>query len=179
MDDIGTTIAKIKAMREGGETERVHTLPHHGSYSVGKHSFDALSLLLLLHDNPSVDLIKAVLWHDIAERWIGDMPAPAKWANPRLNFEYEQAEVVINEKIGLGALYLNLNEDDRTWLDEVDRLEVMLWALDQLQLGNSNVAHFPAVIFDYFDAKPFVHHAVMMVVQNAQQRWRRLPDRLR
>ena len=70
---------RVLAAREGGNVLRCHTVPHHGQYSVGKHSYDALSLLLLLHPNPSMNLVKATLWHDCAERFVGDMPAPAKW----------------------------------------------------------------------------------------------------
>lgn len=172
LDDVINT---IYAAREGGHTERCHTLPHHGSYSVGKHQYDALSLLLILHPNPSGHLIRAVLWHDVAERWVGDMPAPAKWFNPALRQELEVAEGHVDDKLGLinwGAL----SDDDRQWLDEVDRLEVMLWALDQEGMGNRNAAHFAKVIIDYFNDKPGVHHEVMEVVLNV--RWRRLPDRM-
>ena len=128
---------RVLAAREGGNVLRCHTVPHHGQYSVGKHSYDALSLLLLLHPNPSMNLVKATLWHDCAERFVGDMPAPAKWLNQRLGEEYELAEREAQKASGLELP--ELTEDEQNWLTAVDRVELLLWAEEQAALGNRHI----------------------------------------
>lgn len=131
------TNRRVLAAREGGNVLRCHTVPHHGQYSVGKHSYDALSLLLLLHPGPSMNLVKAVLWHDCAERFVGDMPAPAKWLNQTLGEEYEKAEREAQEASGLKLP--ELTEEEQNWLTAVDRVELLLWAEEQSALGNRHI----------------------------------------
>lgn len=129
-------VVRLTATREAGTVRRCHIVPHHGQYNIAQHSYGAVSLLLLLHPAPSVDLIKAVQWHDVGERWLGDMPAPAKWENPELGRIYEAAE----ERV-LRALDLlpDLPEPDLQWLKAVDTLELWLWCREEEALGNSRV----------------------------------------
>lgn len=131
---------RIHATREGGAVERCHGTPHHGSYSVGLHTFNAVSLLLLLHPAPSLDLIKTVQWHDVAERWLGDVPSPAKSVAHGFVEPYAQAEERVLYQLGLCRLGCDLPADDLNWLKAVDILELWLWTADQLLLGNRNVA---------------------------------------
>lgn len=135
MSNLSTSM-KVLATREGGAVERCHGMPHHGSYSVGLHSYNALSLLLILHPDPgpSMALIKAVLWHDVPERWMGDIPRPAKWASPEL----ELAERELEERL-TRALDLHdgvWSDHDQQWLAAVDIVEMYIWCLDQIELGN-------------------------------------------
>jgi 5'-deoxynucleotidase YfbR-like HD superfamily hydrolase len=127
----------IRIIREAGHVKRCHTLPHHGSYNIAEHSWQAAMLLLHLHPNPSLDLVKAVMFHDVAERYCGDMPAPTKWAHPKLAEAQEDAEVAVLTKLGLLNYPLSLN--DLAWLSAVDKLELLLWAYDQEALGNLHV----------------------------------------
>jgi 5'-deoxynucleotidase YfbR-like HD superfamily hydrolase len=129
----------IQVMREAGAVERCHTLPHHGSYTVGQHCYDALSLLLLLHPDPSLALIKATLWHDFPERWTGDVPAVIKWRDPNLHNALERAEGrILAETFGTLHPWAELSFSDRCWIKAVDALELFLWCGDQLRLGNEN-----------------------------------------
>ena len=128
-------IDRIWQMREGGHTERAHGIPHHGSYSVGKHSYDALSLLLILHPNPSMDLVKAMLWHDVAECWTGDVPAPMKWVYPEVMGPFKAVESALLHNMGVPTI----TDEDHAWLKACDALEFWLWAHEQLALGNRYV----------------------------------------
>lgn len=132
------SIQRIRALREAGNVRRAHIIPHLGEYTVGKHSYDALTLLLVLHPDPSLDLVKAVLWHDAGERYLGDMPASAKVVSPHLKTAYELAELTQLERMGVPALN-ELTLGERNWLRAVDMLELWLWCLDQKALGNRNV----------------------------------------
>lgn len=129
------TLIRVLATREGGAVERCHGTPHIGSYSVGSHSFGALSLVLLLHPAPSLDLIKAVAWHDVAERWMGDMPSPIKSNNPELKRVYELIERTHLKTLGLLP---DLTSEEADWLLGVDLMDLYLWCLEQERMGCRN-----------------------------------------
>lgn len=123
---------RTQFLREAGLVERMHTEPHFGSYSVGLHSYNAVNLLLLLNPSPSMNLVKAVLWHDAAERLTGDVPAPAKWANPELKASLDLSEDRI---LGHYGLKIVLDSYENQWLKAVDRLELWIWASEQARFG--------------------------------------------
>lgn len=126
----------VRAIREGGSTERTHTTPHHGSYSVAEHSWGVATLLAILHPNPSSDLILAGMWHDVHERWTGDMPAPIKWCLGNITKdEIKRLEDSIESSLGIK---FDLPAEDRKWLKACDMLEFWLWSMDQQALGNVN-----------------------------------------
>jgi 5'-deoxynucleotidase YfbR-like HD superfamily hydrolase len=126
--------------REASHVERVHTIPHYGSYTVGQHCYDMLSLLFVLHDNPSVRLIKAIMFHDLAERWTGDIPAPAKHASNEFHLDIIGLEERIKNSIDIFKDDEMLTKEEQNWLITLDKLELLLWAKDQVAMGNSNAA---------------------------------------
>lgn len=119
---------KIIAMREGGGVKRHHTYKMVGEDTVGNHTFNMLNLLLTFQPDASVSLIKAVLWHDIAERFVGDTPSPVKKNFPPIREALRQAEDVVNEKLGIKV---ELSPQDEKWLHGVDKLEYHLWLHEQ------------------------------------------------
>lgn len=130
-------LTRIAATREAGTVRRCHIVPHHGQYNIAQHSYGAVSLLLLLHPHPSLNLIKAVQWHDCAERWLGDIPAPAKWDHTELGRVYEEAERRVLDALGLLP---SLIPDEENWLKALDTLELWLWCREEEALGNEAVA---------------------------------------
>lgn len=132
--------------REGSQVTRCHTNIQDGKYTVGQHSFNALNLVLLYHPNPSLNLIKAVAWHDLAERHVGDVPSPILKRFPALDKAYKEAEAAVFEHYGLEIPYLNAGgidaSDDFSWYLTVDKLELLLWAIEQYHNGNTRYAEF-------------------------------------
>lgn len=159
-------------LREGGAVERAHTLPHHGSYSVGKHSFDAVNLLLVLHPNPSMNLVKAILWHDVAERYTGDIPATAKWSDGELAKRLQLLEQRIERVLGID---IHLTPEERCWLKAVDRIELLLWAKDQLAMGNQNAMALVGNLAVWFGTNEIPKECVDFV---SQHNWSRTPDEI-
>ena len=132
------TIDKVRAIREGGYTERAHTIPHYGGYSVAGHSWNVATLLAILHPDPSKELILAGLWHDVHERWTGDIPGSIKWGFSNvLKEELKELEEVIETSLGINHV-LNLPLEDLKWLKACDMLEFWLWSIGQKALGNKN-----------------------------------------
>jgi len=140
----------LKVLREAGALERCHNVPHHGSYSVGLHSYNAVNILLTLHPDPSPNLVKAMMWHDSPERFLGDLPAPAKWYNADLAKEYTKAEKQVAEHMGIQHVFAELTDDDKNWMHAADRLELLQYCQDQLALGNKHVRNMHDLVIEWF-----------------------------
>ncbi len=141
-------------LRSAGQVQRDHTRPHIGSYSIAEHCYQCLNIVLQYHPNPSIDLIKAVVYHDSAEMIVGDVPAPAKWRFDSLRHAVRNAEFQILKELRL-ARVLDLDPDSQHWLDAVDLLEFGLWCCDQLDLGNRLVyVALERVIARFQDSAP-------------------------
>jgi len=161
---------RVTYLRESSAVERAHTLPHHGSYTVGKHSFDAVMLLLALKPDASLNLVKAVLYHDMGERFTGDMPTPAKHADGEMARRLDQFEARARNFLALG---IELDAEERRWLHAVDRVELMLWCKDQIALGNMNAASVLGTLASHLnqaDLPQVVHEFIM------SHSWTRNPD---
>lgn len=130
--------SRIRLLREAGNVRRCHTLTIIGDYTVGKHSHDALSILLVLHPNPSLQLIRHVAWHDSAERWIGDWPSPVKRAFPTL--WPRDAEEALLTQLGVPTNG-ELTQEEHEWATAVDLLEFLFWCEEQAELGNRVVGN--------------------------------------
>jgi 5'-deoxynucleotidase YfbR-like HD superfamily hydrolase len=123
------TKERILLLRECGNVRRCHTFPHVGEYTVGKHSYDVVMLILVLWPNSSMALVRAALQHDLAERWLGDVPATAKWDHAELAEAYRKAEASVETNHALAVPGLTSLEAHRLAL--ADRVELYLWAQDQ------------------------------------------------
>lgn len=130
------SLNRIKAVREAGEVRRCHAMPHQSPYTIASHCYGAVSLLLLLHPNPSVSLIKALMWHDVAERWLGDLPSPGKAMSDQLGAIYDHLEVFILQKLDM---FPELTGGEQLWLKAMDLADLFLWANTE-QHQNSNWA---------------------------------------
>jgi len=131
------TTDKINALREGGNIRRFHTWSVHGTHTIAHHSFNAVNLLLVLHPNPSMNLVKAVQWHDApSELWTGDTPAPAKWHSNGLKEKLRELELLVNVACETAVA---LTPEEEKWLWAVDKIDLWLWVIEQENLGNKTV----------------------------------------
>jgi len=128
-------IARLKAMRKGGQTKRFHTERLIGEETVAQHSFGVACLVILLEPAPSVALLKAALFHDIAEQDTGDVPAPVKWKHPELKGLLHRIEEIFHERYSW-SLSTNLSVHEETVLKWADSLDLMCTAMEQRMLGN-------------------------------------------
>jgi 5'-deoxynucleotidase YfbR-like HD superfamily hydrolase len=162
----------VTKLREGSAVERAHTLPHHGSYSVGKHSYDATMLLFALHPSPTMELVKAVMSHDLGERWCGDVPAPTKWSDGELAKRLGSLEKRCLAHLGYD---ISLTAEDVQWLNAVDKLELLLWAKEQIALGNQNAGCVVGNLLAWFKAS--IKQMPLPVREFiANHKWSRTPD---
>lgn len=129
----------VMVFRQGGRVRRCHTVPVVGHYDVAQHTYGMVSLLLALHPDPPIELVKVIMTHDLAESVLGDIPWPAKHSNPDLKLSYDAAEDRVLKRV-LGEQYSSLvcelNLYQKRWLAALDMIELWLWSLEQIDLGN-------------------------------------------
>lgn len=128
----------LELTRQAGNIIRSHTNAQHGQKTVAEHTYNLVNIILLLHPAPSMNLVKAAMWHDVPERFTGDLPSPIKQLNPDLGETLHKIEHGIVKSFGLEV---PLNADEKKWLKAADRLEYLLWAQEQIEMGNSTVEH--------------------------------------
>jgi 5'-deoxynucleotidase YfbR-like HD superfamily hydrolase len=125
---------RIVAARLGMNVRRFHTMQVLGSGdTVGHHSCGVALLIAILHPDPTARLLKAALMHDLSEYKIGDMPSQTKWSNPLVADHLASMEHAYDLQYQFNQ---KLDTDDQRWLRAVDLLDLMLYALEQVQLGN-------------------------------------------
>lgn len=132
------TYETIKHTRAGGNVLRWHTFPGLRMQSVAAHSHGVAMICALVHPNPSTKLLLAALSHDLAEVATGDVPAHVKWDNKQLSLHLDNMERSWLGRRGLPTED-QLDEDERRVLAFADMFELMLYAIEEVGLGNTNM----------------------------------------
>jgi hypothetical protein len=158
--------AIVKAFREGGSVQRCHARQMLRPYSVAQHSFNLMGLISQFHPEPSAKLLQAALWHDVPERFTGDIPTPVKVLAPNIRVLLKEVEKRINDALQI-THHMDLNDEDSIWLKACDMLELWIWAREERALGNTSCEalekdvtkiifklraddRFPQELFDYY-----------------------------
>lgn len=127
----------IDMATKGAAVKRFHTCPTIGNETVGEHSFSVVMLCIALTGGKaSTHLMKAALYHDLAEQHTGDTPAVSKWANPMLKTVLQAMEETFEEQNGL---VVDLPERDKLLLKWADMLALLIYCKCQRDLGNKNM----------------------------------------
>lgn len=129
---------RVRLAREGAAVERCHTRSHLLRYSVGHHTFDAVTLLLFCwaeaHEGqlPRAELIVAMIAHDLPELITGDTPSPVK------DLFGEKVAAVDRRVESYLGLDVDLTDEERLYLEAADRFELWLWCIEEKKRGNSS-----------------------------------------
>jgi len=117
----------LRRVFRAGFVSRWHTNPDlaHTCDRIDGHSARVARIILALHPNPSLALIRAALIHDDGESVTGDVPMMTK--SGRLRAELEAAEGAASRALWGDALPM-LSGDDHAWLKLADRLDAYMWA---------------------------------------------------
>lgn len=145
-------VDRLRKLRHGGKVRRCHNIPHHGEYTVASHSHGVLTLLYVLWSSgePPMRLVKACHFHDVAEGFVGDVPVVAKWCSTQIQEGYDSLELRVNHALGLQFMS-ELGTEEREWLSALDKLELWLWGVDQVKLGNDHVKDMMRALEGWFD----------------------------
>lgn len=150
LSELQGLLSKIALTRQGSYVRRFHTKRLIGEQNIGHHSFGVVSLILLLHPNPTIALIKAAQWHDMAEQFIGDVPSPVLRAECEFGTIYDSLEKEFLSK-NLNLHLRSLAPEELGWLWAVDKLECLLYSREQVQLGNSLFIDTCRILHHWFD----------------------------
>lgn len=123
---------KLDVVYDAGAVERFHTRRAIRRQTVGEHSWGVAMVVLAICD-PSANLLKAALLHDVPELATGDIPAPFKWAYPAINDLLGQAEDDISANWGVSV---ELTDDELHILKWADMFELCLYARAEVAMGN-------------------------------------------
>jgi 5'-deoxynucleotidase YfbR-like HD superfamily hydrolase len=128
-----------QAIREGGLSQRCHTLPTLSDASNAKHQWGMIALLIVLWPEARREMLVSIALHDIAERWVGDTPADAKYGiDPALGKAVRAAEVKVEDALGISPLLNCLTDEEKSWHKGLDMLEFLMFCGDERALGNRN-----------------------------------------
>lgn len=125
---------RLKILRVAARVIRCHTTPTIHSQSVGEHTFGALNILYTIHHAPSPQLVRALLWHDVAEAISGDVPAPAKKYVPLLRDALDELEEKVAKEYDLHG---ELTPMEDQLLFYCDLMELAIFAAEEADLGNA------------------------------------------
>lgn len=129
----------MEIARSAHGVKRYHTECTIGTQSVAEHSFGVGMLVLYLTNNEaSGNLLRAALFHDLAEQYTGDVPSMVKWDNKDLKAMLDKIED--NFVKSLGVLQ-DLTAEEVVILKWADMLELLYFCLEQRRLGNLNATN--------------------------------------
>ena len=117
-------MADLRAIWTAGRVMRWHIHPHlagSGDRLDGHHARVA-RIILALHPEPSVDILRAALTHDDGEAVTGDRPygfTPCDWCG---DAEMDARDEMWGDKVGWVSC------PDGAWLRFADSLDAYLWA---------------------------------------------------
>lgn len=173
-----TIVDRIKLAREGARVQRTHASPGLLDHSVGIHSFNMLSVLFILHPNPSVMLIRAVHQHDLPERRTGDMPHPAKKAGIQNNEAQEQFERLFNKEVFGQHCYDHLTDEEKRWQHGLDMLDFYCHVKDEIMAGNHSIRTKRLAVEDYMKKYRHLYPEEVLEAYEWIRRseWYQMPD---
>lgn len=122
-------------MRRGARVQRFHTEWTIGDCRIAEHSYNVTVLIDAITDGKArPELLRAALYHDQAEQFIGDVPAPVKWRSKALNNELAIMEDLFN--IENNIMPEVLTDEEQLLLKWADMLELLWFCYEQKLQGN-------------------------------------------
>ena len=112
-----------------GSVQRWHMNPAmaRSGQTNADHQWRCVLLLLALHPEPSLPLIRALAGHDVGELGAGDLSYDFKRAQPEFAAQHAEFETRAREALCGPDPVLSL--DEARWLKLIDRLEAAAWVL--------------------------------------------------
>ena len=125
--------------RRAGLVPRYHAQIHLSNQSVAEHTWQVLRIITTVWPQVPADVLKQIIYHDIAEGVTGDMPYPTKLADLKLKRLMDEAECrAINdmEKVWGIPEIPTLDQQTKAIVKACELVEMWEWALYEKNLGN-------------------------------------------
>ncbi len=171
-------IERVKFCREGAAVTRLHTISHLSTYNNGNHTFNMLAMLRLMNPLAGLNLVWAIIEHDMPERLTGDFPAPAKWWGLVDKDRLTLIEMEINVEVFGQDTVQTLDGSELGWLKGLDILELYLFCKDEIELGNKSIIVMMNRIERYIECirDLLPHEIVDFYYEVKHASWNTLPD---
>jgi 5'-deoxynucleotidase YfbR-like HD superfamily hydrolase len=141
-------LTQLEFIFSGSDVKRYHTVTTLTTETVGHHSHGVAMLCLVLQPEAGVNLLKAALYHDLAEHITGDIPSPAK----RLYGIGEQVSELENKLlISAGLTTPELTEAEARTLKLADLAQGALFCLREVERGNRTLLTVTQRYLAYYD----------------------------
>lgn len=128
-------VALLENRLLGGQVTRYHTRPEVGeNQSVAEHTWRALVILNTLWPETSKQAMLYLLYHDVTEAELGDLPATTKWKYQFLAEEYRRAESECTKTL---EITYEITEREKSICKMADMLELVLHCYGKMQKGNT------------------------------------------
>jgi len=131
-------IRRFEMMRNAARTRRCHTQMVLHQQTIGEHTFSALAILDLVAPDCSKNVWRALLYHDMPEAQTGDVPAPAKWENPKLENALKMVEARIFRELGLS---FDLTIEEKRVVKYVDLMDLIWFTIEEVEMGNQRIVN--------------------------------------
>jgi 5'-deoxynucleotidase YfbR-like HD superfamily hydrolase len=136
----------LLAIRKGGNVNRFHTIVTHREHLVSSHSWGVTAIVdYLTSQAGSASLLRAALYHDVAEYVTGDVAADTKIAYPVLKETLDNITATVELDLGIR---IPLGDFERSILRYADLADLGLNCLEELSLGNRNMISILANVQD-------------------------------
>ena len=125
---------RIEFFLDGAETERYHTIRTLQRETVGHHSHGVAMFVVLLGGGEAV--LRAALFHDLAEHILGDIPSPAK-KKYGIGEQVNELEEQLLKGVGFSA---ELGDTSKRILKFADIFQGMSFCTREVKMGNTKLA---------------------------------------
>jgi 5'-deoxynucleotidase YfbR-like HD superfamily hydrolase len=125
---------RIEFFLDGAETERYHTIRTLQRETVGHHSHGVAMFVVLMGGGEEV--LRAALYHDLAEHILGDIPSPAK-KKYGIGEQVNELEDQLLKSVGFG---IALGDRSKRILKFADIFQGMSFCTREVKMGNTKLA---------------------------------------
>lgn len=133
-------IDRLLLGRAGARVQRLHTLPPIYRQSDGEHTFGVINIMLEVCPGITREALIIAQRHDICEAASGDIPSPVLHFSEQIAQGVKSFELTIHERFDLGKHHAALNDFERKVLRFSDRMELAMFSMEELDMGNRTQA---------------------------------------
>lgn len=142
-------VARFNAVRAGGSVRRYHTHRVLCEDTVASHSYGVAVMLDLMYEGRApAHMLRAALYHDVAEYMFGDIPSPAK----RL-FNSSDLRTAEDQFMRSHGLFTELSEWERFVLKMADLFDGLMFCTEERERGNATLVVIWNTYYKYIKEK--------------------------
>lgn len=147
-------LEQVIIYRRGLNVTRMHTVPHIRHYDNGSHSASAALIALELcklnevSEGYQFDIIKYMLMHDIAEQFVGDVPADVKRIEPTIKEVLDKVEKSWERK-NIPSKPESIGIFGSRICKCADLIELGMFCVEEINMGNRHVRHVLENVISY------------------------------